>query len=78
MSYLLFESIPKKTPDAKTDRWVVKSHGGSDTVGWIVWFSNWRKYVFIPPIEMEVRFDEDCLREIAKFIEEHTALHKQK
>ena len=58
---------------AKTDTWEVWGTGSH--VGKIRWHSPWRKYCFFPmwaPL-----FDEDCLRQIAEFIETQTAMHRK-
>ena len=44
-------------------------------LGLIKWHSAWRKYCFFP-LENTV-FEEDCLRDIARFMEEETKKHKE-
>jgi hypothetical protein len=43
-------------------------------LGWVAWFSRWRKYAFYP--KPETVYEEDCLRDIAEFCEAKTKEHK--
>jgi len=61
---LKFELIEKK---AKTNIWQVSSKG-DDCLGYIFWYSQWRRYVFQPIVEMKCIWDCDCLLELADFI----------
>lgn len=71
--HLLFKEGPSK-PKTKT-WWVVNKH--SDThLGNIGWFAIWRKYAFFP--NQETVFEQDCLIDIADFIENKTKEHKEK
>jgi hypothetical protein len=45
-----------------------------EELGVVLWKPEWRKYWFEP--FNNTGFEEDCLREIAVFIEEQTRLHK--
>jgi hypothetical protein len=60
---------------AKTDTWEVWSMDGTSHVGQIRWWSSWRKYCFFP--KPETVFEQDCLRLIADFVEEKTAVHRK-
>jgi hypothetical protein len=64
------------TPSGRTRLWVVATKDGRQMLGWIKWYSGWRKYVFAPSSGSE--FEEDCLREIAGFCERQTREHKAK
>jgi hypothetical protein len=37
-------------------------------LGDIKWYAPWRKYAFFP--EIDTLYEQDCLRDIAKFLEE--------
>lgn len=63
-------------PKPKTDTWLVTTKEGSRVLGEIKWFSQWRKYGFFPYVGS--LFEEDCLNDIAAFIKEKTAEHKEK
>lgn len=47
-------------------------------LGEVKWFGRWRKYAFFPSEHIVGVFEEDCLRDIADFIEAQTKEHKQK
>lgn len=68
MSWLLFTEVarPSRT---KTKRWEVHNTRG-DLLGRVMWLSGWRKYVFAPVFPTS--FEEDCLRELASFVEART------
>lgn len=70
-SYIDFTHIGK-SKSGKTDIYVVTSD--RDDLGEIKWWAHWRRYVFMP--DAETVFEQDCLREIATFIEELTQEHK--
>jgi hypothetical protein len=60
--------VERDTPDGlKTKRWFVFSIQGNDLLGTVSWFGRWRKYVFTPMLQTV--FEEDCLRDIAVFLE---------
>jgi hypothetical protein len=57
---------------ARTQRWVVWSKfRDPDQLGWVVWRSWWRCYVFegVGGVQLDPR----CLREVADFAEARTA-----
>ncbi len=63
-------------PNKKTRRmWVVNKHDDVP-LGNIGWFGRWRKYAFYPLPGMV--FEQDCLRDIADYIETMTKEHRQK
>lgn len=43
-------------------------------IGVISWYASWRKYAFQP--KGNTVFEQDCLRDIADFIEDATKQHK--
>lgn len=53
---------------------VMAKEGGF--LGTVKWYAPWRKYCFVPA-DYTV-FEQDCLRDIADFIERETAEHKRK
>jgi NADH:ubiquinone oxidoreductase subunit len=73
MSYLKFED--RGTSDSgKTKRWVVLNSLSNAALGWVQWYSGFRKYVYegLPG----TKYDAGCMREIANFIEAKTIDHK--
>lgn len=60
----------------RTRIWRVEPKQVSGCIGEISWYSPWRRYCFFP-IANSV-FEEQCLRDIAKFCEDQTAAHKAK
>lgn len=58
----------------KTSLWIVRSKQSGATLGVIKWFGSWRKYSFFP--SDSTIFEQDCLRDIANFIEEKTKEYK--
>lgn len=58
----------------KTMVWHVLNKREKVTIGEVKWFGRWRKYAFFP---IDAIFEEVCLREIADFIQERTALHQK-
>lgn len=71
--YLKFELQPQRK-SVVTDTWEVLSLQGGDKLGRVLFWANWRKYVFqsyMGPI-----FDPGCLREIADFMEQQTQARK--
>lgn len=59
----------------KTRRWGVLSKDGDSILGQIEWYAPWRRYCFSPQSGNLV-FEQDCLRDIAAFIETETRNHK--
>jgi hypothetical protein len=61
---------------AKTDVWNVWSLKTPPFhLGRVKWFSSWRKYAFFPT--SQTLYEQDCLRDIAGFIEAETLNHKK-
>lgn len=60
----------------KTKTWWVRSEDGQDFLGEVKWYAPWRKYAFYPAAI--TIFEQDCLRDIASFIEEKTKEHRAK
>ena len=58
---------------AKTKRWAVCTDRDG-AIGWIRWHGRWRKYAFFP--NGCTVYEQDCLRDIAEFIESETKEHK--
>jgi hypothetical protein len=65
----------ERSPSGKTRRWNVTSREGGGLIGAVQWHAPWRKYCFFP--RDQTVFEEDCLRDIAKFIEAATLEHKR-
>ena len=62
-----------KSKSGKTNVYQVMADTGY-YLGDIEWHPEWRKYVFFP--EVNTLYEQDCLRDIATFIEEKMFLHK--
>lgn len=73
MSYLKFED--RGTSDSgKTKRWAVLNSMNGVALGWVQWYSGFRKYVYegLPG----TKYDAGCLRDIADFTESETNKRK--
>lgn len=70
--HLRFERGPDKS---KTKTWRVLNKHDNIHLGWIGWFTKWRKYAFFP--EKDTVYEEDCLRDIAEFCAQETVKHKK-
>lgn len=64
--YLEFEKLPKKWPNAKTDKWTIASKSTRAELGIIEWHSPWRRYVFYP--YAGTIWDTSCLADVMTFI----------
>jgi hypothetical protein len=62
--------MPSRT--GKTWIWSVDANKDGRSVGTVLWYGGWRKYVFSPSDIHAPIFEEVCLREIADFIEART------
>ena len=62
------------TASGKTKIWTVRSTAGGSTLGEVRWFAPWRKYAFY--VASGCLFEEDCLRDIADFVETVTREHR--
>lgn len=58
----------------KTKIWHVIALSGGDSLGFVKWFSRWRKYCFYPV--GNTIFEETCLNEIVEFITDQTKEHR--
>ena len=72
MSHLAFEECPP-LPKRATRLWTVR--GGAIKLGTVKWYAPWRRYCFFP--NAQCVFEQDCLRELAKFVEDQTRDHKK-
>lgn len=58
----------------KTEIWTVRNSDNQALLGEIRWHGPWRKYTFVPaPLTV---FEEDCLRDIANFVQDMTLNHR--
>jgi hypothetical protein len=73
MKHIYLMPLPRG-PGMVTDRWEVKAKKGDHHLGRICWKAQWRCYVFMPCYPTV--FEQDCLRDIANFIEQATIDHK--
>lgn len=71
--WIEFREVPHT---GKTKRWEVVTKDGGTVVGRISWYGPWRKYTLQPGYPTV--WEQDCLRAIAEFIEQQTAVHKNK
>lgn len=51
----------------KTDTYLIETKDGQKCIGQIRWYAPWRKYSFFP--NPNTVFENDCLRDIVKFID---------
>lgn len=72
MSWLRFEDAGTSR-SGKTREWAVVAKEQGLAIGAIQWYGPWRKYVFTA--RPNTVFEQDCLRDIAKFIEEKSREH---
>jgi hypothetical protein len=73
-SYLYFHDLGKLTPEHKTHRFEVCSRDSSSIIGYIKWFTQWRRYTFYP---INCMLDASCMREIADFCDQITTDYKK-
>lgn len=71
--YIEFRHVATSA-SGKTKLWDVVSKEGGGRIGEVKWYGAWRKYCFFPLPNCV--FEQVCLRDIAKFIEEKTFKHK--
>ncbi|HXQ38145.1 MAG TPA: hypothetical protein VN843_29340 [Anaerolineales bacterium] len=71
MALLNFQEVPN--PGKRTKRWKISS--GGVTIGWIEFWSPWRKYVW--SMVAGSIFDVNCTTEVVEFLKLH-ANDKQK
>ena len=72
--WICFVEIPN-SPERKTKVWQVVAKQNGMGVGVIRWFTSWRCYTFLP--DSTTIFEEDCLRDIAEFVESETRKHRE-
>ena len=65
-----FRAVPY---DRKTKRWEVLTLNDV-IIGRVKWSPGWRRYVLVPAFPTE--WEQDCLRDVAAFLEEETRAHK--
>lgn len=53
-----------------TYQWVVTAAAGGQQLGIVAWWNPWRRYCFFPA--HRTVFEQDCLRELAQFVEDQT------
>lgn len=62
------------SPSGKTNIYSVGNQETGHRIGDIRWHGPWRKYAFFPA--PGCLFEEDCLRDIAQFLEDATHDHR--
>lgn len=72
MSYLTFRIDEQASAGKKTKVWAIVNSVG--VLGYVHWFSHWRKYTFAPVQGTE--WDEVCLDEVAQFCRVATLNHR--
>ena len=73
--YLTFEG-PYDLPNGKTKIWHVLTKDTSSKLGQVRWYAPWRRYTFWP--NANCVFEQDCLRDIADFVQKKTEAHRKK
>jgi len=73
--WIEFKHYPPK-PNRKTATWMVINKDTRAVIGCIGWDCGWRKYVFNP--YHSTMYEEDCLRDIANFVENETKQHRNR
>jgi hypothetical protein len=61
------------SPSGKTRRWEIRAKDGGAILGVVQWWPAWRKYAFQPAFPTV--YEQDCLRDIAAFVESSTSEH---
>ena len=64
----------RPSPSGKTKGWHVRTKDGRTLLGYVFWHAPWRKYVFAPAAD--TIFEQDCLRDIADFVQFQTIEHR--
>jgi len=65
----------EQEPDAKTQRWQIRSKGDGSVLGVVKWFGPWSQYCFFV---MDVAvFSAGCFKDLTSFLEELNRKHKQ-
>lgn len=71
------EFVEVSNPDRQTKRWEVRAKRGLEGSVWIgdvAWSTGWRRYVLLPGYPSQ--WEQDCLRDVAAFLEAQTRDHK--
>lgn len=74
--WLNYRNRGRASKGAVTNIYEVTSRSTSETLGWVRWYAQWRKYVFIP--RDGSFYDTKCLTELAEYCTLKTEQHKQK
>ena len=74
-SHLHFRDDGPVSKGAKTRQFSVFSSSNRALLGYVKWFSHWRKYCFYP---LNSLFDDQCLEQIVAFIKDATFFHKSR
>lgn len=69
----IYINFLSKSKSGKTNIYQVMADTGY-YLGDIKWKASWRKYAFFP--ESDTLYEQDCLRDIAKFLEEQKTRKK--
>lgn len=70
-SYVRFELVAEKP---KTKVWAVVSRSSGERLGRVYWYSQWRRYVFLPTAG--TLWSAGCLEEVVGFVAQKMAEHK--
>jgi len=54
---------------------MVRKEESGERIGSVYWYNPWRKYCFFPA--PGTVYEQDCLRDIADFVETETKRHRQ-
>lgn len=73
--FINFNKFPRPK-GKKTDVWEITNKSNTVTLGYIQWHGAWRKYCFFP--EGRTIWDNKCLTEVQKFIDEQMSERKIK
>jgi len=71
-SHLIFIDNGPVSVGAKTRQFSVLSSSTKALLGYVKWYTHWRKYCFYP---LNSLFDDQCLEEVAQFMWEATDAH---
>jgi len=75
MNHLKFEVVEEKP---KTKVFAVLSNDDEEqTLGHILWYAQWRQYIFAPSHKFSTFWAEDCLLEISNFLHKLKEERKQ-
>ena len=73
--YITFEDAGFVSVGAATHKFLVANRTSGVVIGVVKWYNQWRKYCFFP---VDAIFEQNCLRDIADFVELMTVEHKHK